>query len=159
MTAEARQGPPGQLLHATAVVLDGSAVLITGPPGSGKSDLALRLIDRGALLLADDYLHLRADEGRLVAQAPEAIAGLIEVRGLGIIRMRHSSPAPVGLVVAAGTPERMPEAATTSLLGIDVPLVVLSLLEASAPLKLELALRRRIVPLEGSANEFPNLDA
>ena len=82
------------LLHATAISINGQAVLLIGPPGSGKSDLALRLIDRGALLIADDQVALTEVDGVLHASAPAATAGLIEVRGLGIAAVAHGA-APV----------------------------------------------------------------
>lgn len=128
-------------VHASCVAIDGRAVLIEGPSGSGKSDLALRLIDRGAQLLSDDYTELSAVDGRLIARAPNTIAGKMEVRGIGIVAMPSASPCPVALLVRAGTPERMPEPMTCAMMGITVPMIVLPLTEPSAPLKVELALK------------------
>ena len=71
------------MVHATCVAIGDRAVLLCGPSGSGKSDLALRLIDGGAQLVADDQVVLRAEGGRIVARAPEALAGRMEVRGIG----------------------------------------------------------------------------
>ena len=127
-------------IHATCVVIDGRAVLIEGPSGSGKSDLALRLIDRGAGLVSDDYTDLAVAEAGLVASAPATISGQIEVRGLGIVAHPAAPPCPVALIVRAGTPERMPEAATCAMAGVELPMIILSLLESSAPLKVERAL-------------------
>jgi len=76
-----------ETLHASTVALDGRAVLISGPSGSGKSDLALRLLDRGFILVSDDQTIVRKDGGHLVAGAPPTIAGKLEVRGIGIVDM------------------------------------------------------------------------
>lgn len=128
-------------MHASCVVIGSHAVLIEGASGSGKSDLALRLIDRGARLLSDDYTELVAEGGRAIASAPATITGQIEVRGIGIVGMPPAPPHPVALLVRAGTPERMPEPATFAIAGLTVPMIVLSLTESSAPLKVELALK------------------
>ena len=107
------KGPP--TIHATAVAAPDApqrAVLLTGPPGAGKSDLALRLMDRGWLLVADDRVVLQADgRGRLLASAPPSLAGLLEVRGAGILRVAAAAaPVPVALVLDLSTPaERLPE--------------------------------------------------
>jgi serine kinase of HPr protein (carbohydrate metabolism regulator) len=132
------------LLHATAVAIDGRAVLITGPSGTGKSDLALRLIDRGAVLVSDDQVKLQVKDDRLIASAPATIAGRIEVRGIGIVAMAHVSPMPVALLIEiAEQLERMPEPRTQALCGEQIPVVALDAFEASAPTKAELALRER----------------
>ncbi|HJZ14329.1 MAG TPA: hypothetical protein VJ251_02575, partial [Stellaceae bacterium] len=75
------------LVHATAIAIDGRAVLLRGPSGAGKSDLALRLIDGGARLVADDQAELRRAGERVMVRAPAEIAGLIEVRGIGILQV------------------------------------------------------------------------
>jgi serine kinase of HPr protein (carbohydrate metabolism regulator) len=134
------------MVHATCVACGGRAVLLCGPPGSGKSDLALRLIDGGARLVADDQVRLRAEAGRIVASAPETIAGRLEVRGIGIVAVPHVAAAPVALVVdlvSPGTVERLPDAAQRTYLGIALPLVALAPFEASATAKLRLALTRQ----------------
>ena len=129
------------LLHASCVAIGGRAVLITGDSGSGKSDLALRLIDRGAVLVSDDQVELSVENKRLIAAAPTTIAGQIEVRGLGIVAMPHHSPMPVSLLIELGAPlERMPEPREQSLCGVAVPAIALDPFEASAPIKAELAL-------------------
>jgi len=129
-------------LHASCVAIGGQAVLITGPSGSGKSDLALRLIDRGAHLVSDDYTRIRVEDGALIARAPEAIAGKLEVRGVGIVALEAAVEVPVRLAVALDLkPERMPGPDALAILGLKVPRIGLAPLEASAPVKLEWALR------------------
>lgn len=132
-------------LHASCVAIGGRAVLIEGPSGAGKSDLALRLIDRGARLVSDDYTVVTRIRAGLIASAPETIAGRMEVRGLGIVEMETVADAPVALIVSlADHVERMPPEDEERLVtGLPVPLVTLSGLEASAPIKVELALRIR----------------
>ncbi|MBM3554154.1 MAG: hypothetical protein FJX47_01195 [Alphaproteobacteria bacterium] len=131
------------LVHATAVEVDGAGVLLRGPSGSGKSDLALRLIDRGASLIADDQVELSAEADGLIARAPAPIAGKMEVRGLGIIETRHKSATRLALVVdldcQAGPVERMPVEAKAEYLGRLLPLLRLDAFEASADAKLRLA--------------------
>ena len=128
-------------VHASCVAIGGRAVLIEGPSGSGKSDLALRLIDRGALLVSDDYTELTMCDGMLIASAPTTIAGQIEVRGIGVLTLPSAPPGPVAMLVRAGTPERMPEPQSCVMAGVIVPMIVLPLTEPSAPLKVELALK------------------
>ena len=130
-----------ETLHATAVAIGGRAVLIEGRSGSGKSDLALRLIDRGAALVSDDYTLLLRREGVLIARAPENIAGKMEVRGFGIMPMEHVSDVPVGLVVRIDSEVlRMPERRARRIAGIEVREIALAPFEASTPIKVELAL-------------------
>jgi hypothetical protein len=100
------------LVHqASAVAIAGRALLIEGPPGSGKSSLALALIDRGAGLIGDDAVALAAADGRLIASPPPRIAGLIEVRGIGLVHLPVAAPTPVALILSLGgpPPERLPE--------------------------------------------------
>lgn len=134
-----------ETIHASCVMIDGAAVLLHGPSGSGKSDLALRLIDRGAALVSDDYTILRRAGDRLVASPPINIAGKIEVRGLGVIDMPHVAEADVRLLVALDeqTP-RMPDEQPHRRLiaGISIPVITLPPLHSSSPIKVELALRR-----------------
>jgi HPr kinase/phosphorylase len=132
------------LVHATAVALDGSAILIRGPSGAGKSDLALRLIDGGARLIADDQSELARQGDRIFVRAPPALAGLIEVRGLGIIRLAALPEAPLGLIVDIAAPaaiERLPAKTAEEVLGLAVPLIALAPFEASAAAKLRAAHR------------------
>jgi serine kinase of HPr protein (carbohydrate metabolism regulator) len=132
-----------ETLHASCVAVNGRAVLIEGLPGSGKSDLALRLIDRGAKLVSDDYTFLRRDAGHALAAAPPTIAGLIEVRGIGLVPMPFETDVPVALIVSiGGNVERMPvEGRSRIIVGVDIPNISVAPLEASAPIKVELALK------------------
>ncbi len=137
-------------VHGTAVAIQGRGVLITGPSGSGKSDLALRLIDRGGVLVADDQVELIARDGQLHASAPATIHGRIEVRGIGIVDV-EAVPAPIVLIVDLATaPERMPDPRSRQLEGIGIPVIALSPFDASAAIKVELALKRYGLPLEGA---------
>lgn len=138
-----------QLVHASAVAIDGGAVLIRGPSGAGKSDLALRLIDAGAQLVADDQALLRRAGGRVWVTAPAAIKGLIEVRGLGILRIAALDEAPLALIVDLVAPasiERLPERESEEVLGYRVTRVALAPFEASAAAKLRLARRAFATP-------------
>ncbi|MHA6723085.1 HPr kinase/phosphorylase [Sphingomonas sp. RS2018] len=134
--------PTSETIHASCVAIDGRAVLIEGRSGAGKSDLALRLIDRGARLVSDDYTVLDARGGALIATPPGNLAGRMEVRGIGIIEMAHVVDVPVALMVSiVETPPRMPEGDTLrQIAGIDVRTIALPALEPSAPIKVELAL-------------------
>jgi serine kinase of HPr protein (carbohydrate metabolism regulator) len=136
--------PQCQLIHATAVAIDGRAVLLRGAPGAGKSDLALRLIDAGARLVADDQSELCRRGDTVIVRAPATMAGLFEVRGIGIVRLEPLAEAPVALVVdlvPAGDVERLPVRRSETILGLAVPLVAVAPFEASAAAKLRLALR------------------
>ena len=127
--------------HATAVALHSRAVLLVGPSGSGKSDLALRLIDRGAALIADDRVVVTRAGALVVATSPPTIAGLLEVRGVGIVRRPCVAYVPIALVVdLAAAPERLPTPATREVAGVAIPLIALAAFEASAALKVEAAL-------------------
>lgn len=132
-----------ETLHASCVAIGDHAVLIEGRSGAGKSDLALRLIDRGARLVSDDYTLVVRKGQTLVASAPATIAGRIEVRGIGIVVMPHVDAIPVALLVdlAANVDRMPPEDSKRRIAGVDVPVVALAGHEASAPIKLELALR------------------
>lgn len=135
-----------ETLHASCVAIGGRAVLIEGLSGSGKSDLALRLIDRGGVLVSDDYTIVKRVGGALVATAPANICGLIEVRGIGLIPMPFESDVPVALAVTlSDSVERLPEAGQVrKVAGVDVPVLALFGPEASAPVKIELALRNAV---------------
>ena len=132
------------LVHGTCVALGPLGVLIRGPSGSGKSDLALRLIEDGAALVADDQVALQMHDGHLIASAPATIAGLIEVRGIGIVSLARVESAPLSLVVnlvgRADVP-RLPDASRMELGGASLPAIALYPFEASAPAKVRLALR------------------
>ncbi|HEU0098457.1 MAG TPA: HPr kinase/phosphatase C-terminal domain-containing protein [Allosphingosinicella sp.] len=148
MSPRPGESPPDETVHASCVAIGGRAVLLAGRSGAGKSDLALRLIDRGARLVSDDYTELRRAGDRLLARAPATIAGRIEVRGLGILELEAEADVPVCLCADLdGAPDRLPEARTIALGGRPIPLVALAPLEPSAPLKLEYALVRFGLPL------------
>ena len=131
-----------ETLHATTVSIKGHGIMIEGVSGAGKSDLALRLIDRGAVLVSDDYSIVQRRDGHIFASPPTTIAGKIEVRGIGIVEMPHATETPVALLVALGEPAaRLPEPGQArTVLGIDIPLLALDGREASTPVKIELAL-------------------
>ena len=115
-------------------------VLIEGASGRGKSDLALRALDYGFRLVADDRVLVWADAGRLFGRAPEALDGLLEVRGLGVIAVAPVAFAEIVLLVRLERPERMPEPATETILGQLVPLLAVDPFESSAPAKLSRAM-------------------
>ncbi|HVY18156.1 MAG TPA: HPr kinase/phosphatase C-terminal domain-containing protein [Rhodopila sp.] len=123
-------------LHGSCVARNGNAVLLIGPPGSGKSDLALRLLARGFDLIADDQVDI-AEDG--TASCPAPIAGLLEVRGLGILRLPHHPRAPLVLIIdLAQRPDRLPTPRRD--LELDLPVVDLDAFAASAVDKVLLAL-------------------
>lgn len=131
------------LVHGTTVALDGEGVLLRGPSGSGKSDLALRLIDGGARLVADDQTELTCSSSFLIARSPDSIAGRMEVRGVGILKVPSVRSSPLRLVVdlvSAERVERLPESRFCQYLQCSLPLLELAAFEASAPAKIRLAL-------------------
>ncbi len=131
-------------VHASCVAVDGRGVLLLGPPGSGKSDLALRLIDGGAVLVADDRVGIRAVGGRLEASPPDTLAGRIEVRGLGILAVDWRPAATLELAVELlpdTRPARLPDPAEWRFGGIAIPLIRLAPFEPSAAAKVRLAAR------------------
>jgi len=133
-----------ETVHASTVALDGRAVLISGPSGSGKSDLALRLLDRGFALVSDDQTVVKKQGEALLASAPPSIAGKMEVRGIGILDMDHVDDVPVALVVElTGDIERLPYDSRERLfLGVPIPMVTIDARTASAPAKVAIALDR-----------------
>ncbi len=134
----------GESIHATTVAIGDRAVLIMGPSGSGKSDLALRLLDRGFALVSDDQTLVRREGERLLASAPPQIAGKLEVRGIGIVEMNTASDVPVALLVELTSDiARLPDdSRELPLPGVSVPLVTIDAMTASAPSKVALALDR-----------------
>jgi serine kinase of HPr protein (carbohydrate metabolism regulator) len=148
--------PDHLFIQATCVVVDGLGVLLRGPSGSGKSELALQLIDGGARLVADDGIEVRRQGERLFARlprsAPESVRGRIELRGLGILPAPTVAEASLDLVidlVPTDALERLPEPMTVELLGVAIPLLRLSAQEPSAAAKVRLAVRagpRSIIP-------------
>lgn len=142
---------PGKI-HASCILLPDcrAGVLIAGPSGAGKSDLALRMVDEGAQLVSDDYTQLDEHGGRLVATAPGEIAGMIEIRGLGVVRLDDAQVAPSANVVlfAELVPEelrsniaRMPDPAFERIGSHDIRKIVLCAFDASAPARLRAAAR------------------
>lgn len=117
----------GMVVQASAVAIGGRALLIEGEPGSGKSSLALALIERGAGLIGDDGVTLTPAHGQLIASPPPNIAGLLEVRGVGLARLEVAPPAPVALILALGgpPPQRLPETPlpTREISGVAVPVL------------------------------------
>jgi serine kinase of HPr protein (carbohydrate metabolism regulator) len=136
------------IVHATCIAVGGRGVLIAGRSGRGKSDLALRLIDRGAQLVSDDYTEVSPRGGRLIARAPPAIAGKIEVRGVGIVELAALDEACLCFLTDLDmATERLPEPQVTTIAGLPLPSIGLSALEASAAIKLERALLAFGLPL------------
>lgn len=145
--------PDTTLLHATCVALDELGVLILGPPGSGKSDLALRLIDqpgsgtsgrlRVAQLVSDDQVLISRSGDALLASAPREIHGKLEVRGLGIVTLPVRGTVQLVLAVrldAVSSIERMPDREAFEVLGIALPMVRIDPTQPSAPARLRAAL-------------------
>ena len=113
-------------LHASCVAVAGRAVLIRGASGAGKSGLALQMMALGADLIADDRVQLERRGGILVASCPPAIHGLIEARGIGLLRAAPVPPAQVALVVDLDTAEcdRLPPARRVEVAGAELPLLL-----------------------------------
>ena len=149
------------LIHGTCLAIGGEGVLLVGKPGSGKSDLALRLIDqagaglsgreRTAQLVADDQVVIRKSAGVLLASAPPSLKGKLEIRGLGIAELAVAAEARLRLSVRltpAAEIERLPDlgSARMEILGISLPLILLDPWNASAPARLRAALDQFIRP-------------
>ncbi len=132
------------LYHATCVEIDGRGVLIEGPSGSGKSDLALRLISQGARLVSDDYVELLSKGGHLTATTPEKIAGKMEVRGVGLVDVDYINEVKIALLIEL-TPRdeilRLPDPRHKKLEGNQLPLFALEAFDASAVDKVFLILK------------------
>jgi HPr kinase/phosphorylase len=130
-------------IHATCVSVDGRGVILRGPSGSGKSDLALRLIDQGGMLVADDRVDLHIDDGNIIASSPLNIAGQLEVRGIGIMRLVYQEDTRLSLVVDLVERDlvpRLPDGSPTSLLGLNIRHLQLHAFDLSTPVKIRLAL-------------------
>ncbi len=119
-------------IHASCAARDDAGVLLLGPPGSGKSDMVLRLLDRGFALVADDIVEIEAG----MARSPDRLSGLLEVRGLGIMRLPHRAAARLALAVRLGAGERLPEPEAV----FGLPAVSIDPRYASAPARVGLAL-------------------
>ncbi|MGY8998672.1 MAG: HPr kinase/phosphorylase [Rhodospirillales bacterium] len=129
--------------HATAIAIVNAGVLIRGPSGSGKSDLALRLIDGGAALISDDRVNIEVTGSTLYLSAPTAIRNLIEVRGLGAISISAVQNIPLCLIVnlkPSAEIDRMPEAKSEPINGITIPVIDINPFEISATSKIRIAL-------------------
>jgi hypothetical protein len=129
--------------RASCVIIEGCAVLIEGPPGSGKSSLALALIDRGATLVGDDGVMLEQRDGHLWASPPPAIAGLLEVRNVGLVEM-PTADGPVGLVLRLdpAAPRYVEVADRVVMLGVVVPVIRLYPDSPALYLRAEWAVRK-----------------
>lgn len=145
-----------ETVHGTTIVIDGVGVLLRGRTGSGKSDLALRLIDGGACLISDDQSVLERREDRLEARAPQILRNKIEIRGLGVVTLPSNATAPsgvIGLVVdlveSPDALERMPGPETVEINGIVLRRLRLWPFEASAAAKVRLAIRAAPDDIEG----------
>jgi len=131
-------------LHATCVAIRDRGVLILGPSGSGKSDLALRLIDRGAELVSDDGTIVEARNGRLIARAGPNIAGKIEARGVGILTLPYRLDVALALAVdLSAPPQRLPDEKLPAygIEGVDLPCLALIPFENLSAFKVEQALQ------------------
>lgn len=133
-----------ETIHASTVAMEGRAVLITGASGSGKSDLTLRLLDRGFQLVSDDQTIVKKVGNSLCASSPPTISGKLEIRGIGIVSMDHVDNIPVALVVELTSEiQRLPDdSRERPICGVPIPLISVDAMTASAPSKVALALDR-----------------
>lgn len=131
-------------IHASTVAIEGRAILITGPSGSGKSDLSLRLLDRGFSLVSDDQTIVKRQGEQLIAIPPPQLAGKLEIRGIGIVDVDHQSDVPVALIVELTSDiQRLPDdSRERRILGVLIPVVSIDAMTASAPSKVAFALDR-----------------
>jgi serine kinase of HPr protein (carbohydrate metabolism regulator) len=135
-------------LHATSVVFCGHGLLIRGASGSGKSDLALRLIDAGGTLIADDYTDVVVQDHQLIASPPENIKGMMELRGIGLLKMPYLARARLDIVVECLSHEaieRLPEPIHTEILGRKLVQLAFYPLESSAVAKLRAFLQNQLI--------------
>ena len=135
-----------EIVHATLITIDGNGVLIKGESRSGKSDLALRMIlSYGAKLVADDAVRISKINDTIVGAAPENIAGLLEVYGVGIVKMEYVNETPLSLVVnLVNNPtqiERMPKKLFENIFGVEIMQIDLYAKENSAPEKVLMKLK------------------
>lgn len=136
-------------LHATSVVFCGRGLLLRGPSGSGKSDLALRIMDAGGMLVSDDYTAISVMDGHLYATPPAAIAGMMEVRGVGLLKVPTIPCAQIDLVVnceSFGAIERLPPVIHAEIEGLSLRALNVYALESSAVAKLRAFLQNPFVP-------------
>ncbi|GLQ04876.1 HPr kinase/phosphorylase [Sneathiella chinensis] len=153
-TVQDRQGIGMIILHATAVAIEGRAILLRGPSGAGKSDIALQLLDGGATLIADDYVELHGKDGQVLARPPAKIAGLMEIRGIGLVQVPHVSDIPVAFAVNLADKsmiERLPEQrARLHIDDIPVPLVEMDGQAPSTPARIRFLLTQDWQSMDGS---------
>lgn len=137
-------------VHATAVAIDGKGILIIGSSGSGKSDLAIHLIDRGAILISDDQVIVSRKQGKVTLNPPANIAGKIELYSLGIHEVEYASDLPLVMVVRlVDKSDRYPlDRQTYQILDFHLPLITLDSYRSTAPIKVEMALKQ-IVDMSG----------
>ncbi len=150
----AATAPRSLLMHATCVTIAGEGLLLRGPSGGGKSDLALRLIDGGARLVADDQVELSRCGDHLIGRAPHVLAGKIEVRGVGIVAVESAADARIALIADLAATEdidRLPNFSSETLLGVPIPCMKLAPFEISAPAKLRLALAEAVRQIRRTA--------
>ncbi|WP_448665082.1 HPr kinase/phosphorylase [Sphingomonas sp. CJ20] len=135
-----------ETVQAVCVAIDGRGVLIEGRSSEARVDLALLLLDRGAMLVSGERTLCERKTKALRASAPPGSAGKIEVRGLGVLSMPHVADAPLDLVVVLlDTPPRFPEDVRyRNIAGIDVPVLALGAQDFAAPVKVALALRKKL---------------
>lgn len=131
-------------LHATAVAIAGYGVIFTGKSGSGKSDLALRLIDRGAVLISDDSVILKHADDKISLCGPEKLAGKLEVRSLGVLDFEHVADVELKMEVQLDQQvDRFPmDRQQNIFLGEAISSIKLDADETSAPIKVEMALKK-----------------
>lgn len=131
-------------LHATCVRVLGLGVLLVGASGTGKSDLALRLIDRGAELVADDQVIISRDRSDLIARPPENFGGMLEINGVGIFQLPFQAETILALAVVLKKADeivRLPEPGHTDLLNLTLPELAINPWEISASIKVEMAVK------------------
>ncbi|MFA7439843.1 MAG: HPr kinase/phosphatase C-terminal domain-containing protein [Sphingomonadaceae bacterium] len=129
-----------QQVHGTALRLNAGGLLLIGASGSGKSDLALRLIDRGAMLVADDRVDITNENGMAIARPPARIAGRMEVRGLGLIAVPYAASGTIRLVLDLDVPPaRLPSPGSREFVGISLPCLAFDPFPASAAIRAEWA--------------------
>jgi HPr kinase/phosphorylase len=146
-------------LHGSCVALDDDGVLILGPSGAGKSDLVLRLLGLGWSLVADDQVEVAAEQGTLIASSPAPLRGMLEIRGLGLMRdlpAAASARLRLAIQLRDTPPPRLPEPAAWTAHDIALPLVALRGKEPSAPDKVAFALKAACGRAAMAAGAFPH---